>query len=153
MPDPLKRHEALKSLSRDHHFGLLLSWKLRQGIRKGISVDRMSDYIVWSWQYNLSRHFEIEERAVFSVIPKNQLIQSACIQHQKIEQCIIDGFRSNRDIEVFAELLDDHIRFEERRVFEVIQTVANAEQLRNISKSHDFEIRDDYTDVFWNYDE
>ena len=30
---PIKRHDALKHFSRDHHFGLLLVWKIREGVK------------------------------------------------------------------------------------------------------------------------
>ncbi|WP_241739476.1 hypothetical protein [Aestuariibaculum marinum] len=31
---PLKRHKALQPLSREHHYGLLLTWKIRTGFKK-----------------------------------------------------------------------------------------------------------------------
>ncbi|CDF79955.1 hypothetical protein BN863_22430 [Formosa agariphila KMM 3901] len=31
---PLKRHKSLQPLSRDHHHGLLLAWKIRADLRK-----------------------------------------------------------------------------------------------------------------------
>ena len=31
---PQKRHKALQPLSREHHHGLLLSWKIRSGFNK-----------------------------------------------------------------------------------------------------------------------
>ena len=36
---PLKRHAGLVELSRDHHHGLLLSWKIRQGLKKEIEPE------------------------------------------------------------------------------------------------------------------
>lgn len=41
----MKRHAALVQLSRDHHYGLLLCWKLKEGLKKEIEVERMSKYI------------------------------------------------------------------------------------------------------------
>ena len=36
-PKPQKRHKALQPLSREHHHGLLLSWKIRTGFSKDIA--------------------------------------------------------------------------------------------------------------------
>ena len=38
---PIKRHKALQPLSRDHHHGLLLSWKIRAGFSKNIEPNRI----------------------------------------------------------------------------------------------------------------
>lgn len=35
----MKRNENLVPLSRDHHFGLLCCWKIRQGIKKEVSQE------------------------------------------------------------------------------------------------------------------
>ena len=34
-----KRHKALQNLSREHHHGLLLSWKIRTGLNKNIEAN------------------------------------------------------------------------------------------------------------------
>ena len=36
MPTPIKRTSSLISYSKEHHFGLLLVWKIRQGIKREI---------------------------------------------------------------------------------------------------------------------
>ena len=46
---PIRRNENLKWLSREHHFALLATWKINQGIKKGIDNDRIKKYT-----YNLS---------------------------------------------------------------------------------------------------
>jgi len=32
MNQPIKRHVALQPVSREHHYGLLLSWKIRDSL-------------------------------------------------------------------------------------------------------------------------
>jgi hypothetical protein len=44
---PLKRAEYLKALSREHHHGLLLCWKIKTGFSKGVSISRMKLYLDW----------------------------------------------------------------------------------------------------------
>jgi len=40
---PIKRSIALQPLSREHHHGLLLCWKIRTGLKKGIDIDRIKN--------------------------------------------------------------------------------------------------------------
>lgn len=41
----LKRNENLKVLSREHHYGLLFSWKIREGLQKSIPTERMRPFV------------------------------------------------------------------------------------------------------------
>ena len=41
---PIKRSEFLKPISREHHHGLLLCWKIRAGLKKGIEPERIKLY-------------------------------------------------------------------------------------------------------------
>ena len=53
---PIKRHSALLEFSREHHFGLLLVWKVRQGLKKDIDLIRITDYIVFFFEKDLIQH-------------------------------------------------------------------------------------------------
>lgn len=44
---PQKRHQAIVSFSKDHHFGLLLVWKIRQGLNKAVNPERISNYVTF----------------------------------------------------------------------------------------------------------
>lgn len=44
---PIKRHPVLQPFSRQHHFGLLFSWKLRKGLSKNIEMDRLLAFSKW----------------------------------------------------------------------------------------------------------
>jgi len=37
--NPIKRNEAIAELSRDHHFALLLVWKIREGLKKAVKPE------------------------------------------------------------------------------------------------------------------
>ncbi len=41
MSKPIKRSVALKPLSREHHHGLLLSWKIREGFNRNVEIERI----------------------------------------------------------------------------------------------------------------
>ena len=63
MPDPIKRHISLQPLSRQHHDGLLLRWKLKKGLQKEIKLERLKAYVDWFWSSHLKSHFEFEEKS------------------------------------------------------------------------------------------
>lgn len=45
MSKSIKRTKALQPLSRDHHHGLLLCWKIRQGIKLNVEPERIKN--IW----------------------------------------------------------------------------------------------------------
>ena len=44
---PIKRHQALVSIFKDYHFGLLLVWKIWEGLHKAVSAERVSNYVLF----------------------------------------------------------------------------------------------------------
>ena len=147
----MKRHEALVQLSRDHHFGLLLCWKLKEGLKRGVSPDRMEAYIKAFYEQNLKPHFQEEEETVFKLLGEDHpLIKEAMEQHQKFHQLIGDGLDSAKKIQEFRDLLELHIRTEERQIFPEIEQVASEEQLQNLL-NYDYPAlkEPEWDDVFW----
>ncbi len=63
---PIKRNENMVPLSRDHHFGLLFCWKIRQGLKAKIDLERIRKYILHFWKSHLEQHFKEEETLLFS---------------------------------------------------------------------------------------
>lgn len=147
----MKRHEALVQLSRDHHFGLLLCWKLKEGIKREVSVERMSKYIGLFYLQNLKPHFAEEEETIFKVLgEEHPLIKEAVSQHRIFQKMIEDGFKTPEEIEEFRDLLELHIRTEERQIFPKIEKQATQEQLENLLKLGHPELKEpEYEDIFW----
>ena len=85
MAKPLKRHPALVPLSQDHHFGLLLSWKIRQGFKRGIDRRRIMNYVDYFVNNHLEEHFQNEENHLFSYLAKNDLLRKEAEgQHESL---------------------------------------------------------------------
>ena len=147
----MKRHEALVQLSRDHHFGLLLCWKLKEGLKKDISVERMSKYIVLFYEQNLKPHFAEEEETIFLILGNSHpLIEEAISQHRELEKMISDGFETPEQIQTFRDLLELHIRTEERQIFPEIEKTATEEELQNLLKQNYPELKEpENEDLFW----
>lgn len=148
---PLKRAFALQPLSRDHHHALLLVWKIKTGLSKGIAAERIKNYANWFYLTHLLPHFNLEEKYLFPILgSKNILIEQALAEHQKLSNL----FGENTDLEVVLKLieieLENHIRYEERILFNEIQKVASDEQLQKLQTLFPEEpFADNLTDPFW----
>lgn len=148
---PIKRSEFLKSISREHHHGLLLCWKIRAGLKKGIEPERIKLYLNWFWKNYLNQHFEVEEKYIFPVLgSSHDLVKKALVEHRRLKRLFESSTDILKNLSMIEEELDAHIRFEERVLFNEIQLIANEEQLQLIELNHnDVEFIDNEIDVFW----
>ncbi len=148
---PIKRSVELTPLSRDHHEGLLLVWKIRQGIRNGTELQRIADYVRWFWKVHLDVHFTEEEQLFSPLFPEgNEGLKQMLEEHSKLRSMASSQDWNEESLENFAQLLNDHIRFEERTLFPYIEQQASPEQLRLIYESHSAEKNNAvWKDEFW----
>ncbi len=148
---PQKRHIALQPLSREHHHGLLLSWKIRSGFSKNIDPKRMRSYADWFYKTQLIPHFEIEEAHIFTILEKdNELVKKALAEHRRIKRLFAETENDAKTLSKIEEELEKHIRFEERVLFPEIQKVATETQMIEIEKIHQPEsFEDNLDDEFW----
>lgn len=148
---PIKRHSALQPLSRQHHFGLLFSWKIRKGFNKNVEINRMQAYAKWFFKQEIEPHFYDEETYVFPILEEgNELVERALKEHRQLKRLFNDTENPGKTLHQLEEELDAHIRFEERILFNEIQKVATEEQLQKIEEVHsNLEKSPDYHDPFW----
>ncbi|MDI1322762.1 MAG: hemerythrin domain-containing protein [Algoriphagus sp.] len=150
-PTPLKRHPALQHLSHDHHHGLLLCWKIRQGFKLGVDPDRMKAYSEWFWNHHLEVHFREEEEQLFPIlVVDNPLIKQALSEHRRLKNLFTKWENIEKNLGQIEEELEQHIRFEERTLFPLIQENASSEQLEAIAQNGNQEkFQDNDSDPFW----
>nr|AWJ66170.1 hemerythrin HHE cation binding region [uncultured bacterium] len=149
---PIKRDQALIQVSRDHHHGLLLCWKIRTGFSKGVEVGRIKRYTDWFFETHLVPHFNLEEKYILPILGnKNELVKRALTEHRRLIRLFCNDCEIEKSLSLIEEELEKHIRFEERVLFNEIQKVATAAQLKIISELHDNEkFQDNKKDEFWN---
>ena len=153
--DPIKRGKELVSLSRDHHDGLLLCWKINTGINNGVSTDRISAYILYFFDNNLNKHFEYEECFVFTLLPSEHPNRIEAELHHKLIREMIGNFKNNNQLfplsmKYFAEILEMHIRYEERVLFNIIEKEANKQALQiTEEKIGHTKCKVEWADQFW----
>jgi len=134
---PIKRHKALQPLSREHHHGLLLSWKIRAGLKKNVEAERVRNYSEFFFTNQLLPHFEIEEAYLFPILGKeHRLVIQAVEQHRQLELLFKNQSASFETLNKIADLLEEHIRFEERVLFNEIQKAASAKDLEKFATVH-----------------
>tara|TARA_R110002050_G_scaffold350_5_gene2336 strand:- start:16515 stop:16976 length:462 start_codon:yes stop_codon:yes gene_type:complete len=148
---PIKRHKAIQPLSREHHQGLLLSWKIRTGLSKGVSTKRIKTYVDWFYTNYLAPHFEEEEKHLFPILGKdNAMVKKAVAQHRRLDRLFKSTTELNKSLNRIEEELEQHIRFEERVLFNEIQKMATEQQLQFILEHHiETKFSENTTDSFW----
>ncbi len=150
MSKPIKRSVALKPLSREHHHGLLLSWKIREGFNQNVEIERIKRYTDWFWKHHLQAHFEFEENYVFPILgQENELIIRALKEHNRLQQIFTATDTIKKNLSSIEEELVSHIRYEERVLFKEIQSIASDDQLDIIEKEHSKNIFEEWEDEFW----
>ena len=152
-PNSIKRSEALVKFSKEHHSALLLCWKIKQGIKKNIEPKRMANYVLFFFNNNLKNHFAEEEKILFSKLNNDDILkQQALTEHNNIYG-MIENFKtenySKEDLTTFADYLDNHIRFEERILFNYIQQKLSENELQVVLNSQTPAFTDD-VDIKWN---
>lgn len=148
---PIKRHIAIQPLSREHHHNLLLCWKIRTGIAKGVSFERMKTYSDWFFQTHVLPHFKIEEKYLFPVLGKDhEMVKKALAEHRRLTRLFKDKKNLEKSLSLIEEELAAHVRFEERVLFQEIQQKATEEELKIIGEKHIEEKFEENTeDEFW----
>lgn len=153
---PIKRSEALIQFSREHHFGLLLVWKIRQGFKKNIEPVRISDYTNFFFENELSEHFQEEEKDLFVKLPVDDpLRRQAFEEHKHIYKLVADIQKDSLNTKLlteFADSLENHIRFEERILFNHLQQHLSEKELKKLEESHskrEDDVDDKWDDHFW----
>jgi hemerythrin-like domain-containing protein len=146
---PLKRHPGLQTLSRDHHEGLLLAVRLQQGPKALLrlwSHDPVwqADYVIRFYREHLAGHFEEEETMLFPVVSgylgKNHpMITRLFTEHTAMREMInrlstTDPARLTAMLTEFGQLLEQHIRTEERELFIMCEKLFNDEDWKTITR-------------------
>lgn len=143
-----KRHPALISLSHDHHHGLALALRLRLGrralLRDGWTHDvrEQRERLREFFHEELRPHFAAEERALFpglrTAVPgAAPLLDRLTADHREMEERLVQiGYMEPADLQAglaaMGEVLEAHIRLEERELFTTITAGVSAEILGEI---------------------
>jgi len=151
----VKRHDALVPLSKEHFSHLVFAKRLREGKPEKIESNWPDNsdekkLILQTKEYftvDMLHHFELEEQEVFPIYkmyieegsPEKQLLNFILEHHQIVKQKIqsIDPLQGKELINKLKEIgtdIEEHIRKEERQLYEDIQKKIPTDELIEIGK-------------------
>ncbi|MBP6532608.1 MAG: hemerythrin domain-containing protein, partial [Bacteroidia bacterium] len=91
----------------------------------------------------------LEEDYVFPLVNSSNR-ELALEQHQQLKDILQSSIKDEQTLIRFQELLNEHIRFEERILFNEVQESGGLERLRDIEGLHTNEkFCENETDPFW----
>jgi quercetin dioxygenase-like cupin family protein len=141
----MKRHQALIQLSHDHLHGLVRARRLRRAAALGAAERREAAAAFLRFFAGETRpHFREEEERFFPLLvgadePAGELLLRALLEHQQLYAAVSEldcelaaGDASAKLMRKLAQALEEHIRFEERTLFPLIEKVAPEEVLRRL---------------------
>ena len=153
-PTPIKRSKELAPLSREHHEGLLFVFKIRQGLKLGIPEVRIGKFCTWSLDRHFDLHFKSEEMLLAPILGETHPMIAQMLQEHKTIRNLFANVHIDADataLQGLAQSINDHIRFEERKLFPLIEQTASPEQLQAIEQSlaATSQACEPWTDEFW----
>ena len=123
----MKRSAALAALSRDHHHALEAARRLH---RAGAGdLDAVVAHLQAFWHPRGRRHFEIEERLILPALPQadadwREATARVRDEHARIRAAVDALGGGGAPLEAahgLGQLLRDHVRFEERHLFGLLE--------------------------------
>ncbi|RIX44145.1 MAG: hemerythrin domain-containing protein [Rhodocyclales bacterium GT-UBC] len=124
----MKRHPALQQLSREHHTALKLCRQARLAIAQATQneIAACAETICRLFPHELNPHFLAEEGDLLpalSAAGESRLVNRTLAEHVELRRLVkLLGQTADRPtLQAFATLLEEHVRFEERILFEMAQ--------------------------------
>lgn len=112
----MKRSEALKPLSREHHQSLVIALRIKKAAAQ--SDEALINY----WQEVLQQHRApllahfCSEEAGFSDLLNGEIKQQFSDEHEQL-RTLLNNPVNHSDILHFADLIKAHVAFEEKKLF------------------------------------
>jgi hypothetical protein len=133
----MKRAEALRPLSREHLGALLAAKKLQEAVDLAQAKRVFLDF----WHDDGRRHFRIEEEvllptwALYAEVDRpgvaRLLDEHLTIRREALR--LAGGEASLEEARALGTLLHDHVRFEERQLFPMVEEALDAKSLDRLT--------------------
>jgi iron-sulfur cluster repair protein YtfE (RIC family) len=131
----MPRHQSLVPLSHDHHHGLVVALRLKKGGPASPNdswlegAGNQAPQLLEFADRELLNHFRLEEELVFPMLLELGIDELSALTHELLEEhqvmkTSLDVIRLTSDpakLRHFGDLLEAHIRKEERVLFPLIE--------------------------------
>ncbi len=137
----MKRIAELQSLSRDHHHGLVLARRARRVAagKLGFSVSGAWSEVERRFRQDLEPHFTIEEKYLVPLLlgaGQTEMVKRLEEEHARLRGLVGDSVGPElARLAEFGRLLEEHIRFEERELFEFVQKHLPPSSLKGLEEA------------------
>lgn len=145
----MKRHKAFRTLSRDHHHGLVLAQLIKSGSPNykdlpKTTVDK-KNYTLKFFEENLIPHFKKEEEVLFPLSEVKgadikKIVSELTEQHRevyKLIELLKQSAEPENELNELGKLLELHIRKEERILFQELQMILSEDELLKLENDLD----------------
>ena len=128
----MKRHRKLQDLSREHHSALQLALKAKRAAMSGdqTMVEVTAAACVTAFRTELNPHFVVEETTLLPLLVaagEDTLVSQVERDHQALRGLCVQLQQPDvTSLLDFAERLTSHVRFEERELFVVLESLLDA---------------------------
>ncbi len=135
----MKRSINLQPLSKHHHDELLGCLIIKKGVQKNADIIILKDFTNKFWNDHLKNHLDLEENVLIPFLVKhgfeNRYIKMLRTDHLIINVVLerLNKFDSRPKVcAIFANLVEQHIRFQERFIFGIMQESISETQLEEL---------------------
>jgi hemerythrin-like domain-containing protein len=144
------RDKNLIPLSRQHQHALALCVRLDRAIQAGeIDLEAWQAEIAQIFEQEIGIHFAAEEKELFPPAAKflelRSVVQELMAEHARLREMFARAQTralDENDLSAFALALSQHIRKEERQLFEGMQKVMSAAELGTIGAALDVALKE-----------
>ena len=123
----MKRSDFLIGLSREHHSALVWAKRAQRGANVGDDAAALMHSLVTLFDRELAPHFAVEEADLLPLLQAHgttELIARLLAEHAALRAEVVRlGEGCAAALAPFGRALADHVRFEERELFPVIESI------------------------------
>lgn len=132
----MKRDPRLHGLSSDHHHALVLARRLlratAQQRRDPVRIEQVRERL----ERELAPHFAVEEELLLPALRaagETEAVERTLAEHRTLRSALCEPGETDR-LARFAELLTEHVRFEERELFPLCEAHVPARLLDEVGR-------------------
>ncbi len=150
---PIKRSENLVVLSHEHHHALVFCARLKKAHQTDAKTIQL--FVDNFWTNDLLPHFINEEKWFLPEMENNEIKEQFIAEHQQIKtlvNCIKNATKGLIDLALeLSQVLNNHIRFEERIMFPYLEKTIATNNLVEIGNTlSNIEVNcNKFTPEFW----